>query len=479
MVKSGSATSRHLRTGSIGLIVILLGCALGYFGRGWVERPVEFPAPSSPPTTGSRPSDEVASRPAREPAPDSEIAAGPDALPPDDLPPDALPPDVVDELLPTDTPQESPASTVSSTGDRSDESDESDGTVRLLGRVNCSDPTYLDFVRLVCEFGLASGRTDVPIVDGEFELAVEPGTVRLALMVPDEPPVTRLLDVREETVAEFTVEPPVPERDLVVTVLGPDGEAVRSAEFELYYESNPQWGFTRSRQTVRAGPEGTYLRRLGGEAWAIATGAVDARCVLVTRHPRLGWNVTEVERGDPPTATVRYEAPGVLEVSVDRFAGRGWEGVVEVQLREAEKSATDTYFASGMPLDADGAARIAAIPPGDYVLTLRSTSGAWIRGYEVLDQVAVRLESGEQHIALTCPALHSLELEFDDPSAIDDVIVRGVRTEDDAGLGARPPPSGDLVFEFLPPGEYELVVHRAGLSLPRTVQVPGPKLRNP
>ena len=415
------------------LIVLIIGAVVGYFGRPWIEARPD--SPHSP--VNSQSAEDLSPIPAK-----SEVAD---------------PADLVDPLP---SPEVSP---------------ETPRLPRVYGRVVCSDPAYLETLRVVCFRSKGYGAPGQPLDSGYFWFEVPKGSASIMLWVENQRLEEKQIYVSEDMWVEFSVEPPEPKQQLAITVLDPSGETLDGASFTFFYQGGGwRGGYVTSERMARRGRSGVYLRYLPLEEWQIASGKSKARCSLLVEHPTYGWQFTSIERGPVPTATVQFEEPARLDVRVDQFSGRSLEGLIKVALVRSAPFQGGRPVVREAEVDVEGRASFEGIPTGRYELVLVANSNLWMAGEVALGRIPIQVRVGENTAQFTCPDLQPLHIQVAESPAGWTLGIRPIETG--GSFHATPSPRGDLVIDHLPPGEYDLWWHGPQGDGDRTIRHPGPKV---
>jgi hypothetical protein len=239
------------------------------------------------------------------------------------------------------------------------------------------------------------------------------------------------------TDCDFVVPAPARSEFLLLTALGPDGRPLRSLH---------------GPERMARLPDGTYrirssVLRQRPERWRVRVG-----------HHRYGTREIEVPEGPAPTATVRFETPGTLLVTVEAYGERAVGGTFHLDLETEDHPYGD--------VDHEGRCRFDKVVPGRYPLHLLLHD----RGRtERILTTEIEVRSGENAASLALPALHTVTVLAPrlpvrhglSLRRVDGTIDRHEWTGDDRRA----------VWHHVPAGAYELRADDAGESM--RIDVPG------
>ncbi|MGE0192581.1 MAG: hypothetical protein AB7T63_11135 [Planctomycetota bacterium] len=262
---------------------------------------------------------------------------------------------------------------------------------------------------------------------------------------------------------DIEIQLPLPERSTyaVLRVQGPDGQPLSPLEFETRFQKKG-WSGTSSGVP--------YIERPDGEYWVFhqyVDGSQEGgRFSITVEHRDLGSRVVTYAPGEVVDQEVRFDEPGIVDVSVPGVARYGLGERVRVWLGRPDARRREARL--GRTVAGDGSARITHLQPGTYTARLLISYGE--DDTLAIEAGEVDVRSGGQAIQLDLPSLHdvvfvglgvraSLKRFAGEGNEYDSIAVGPI-------TGRRAELTG------LPAGRYEL---RTGLkTVPFTL--PGPSL---
>lgn len=318
------------------------------------------------------------------------------------------------------------------------------GSNSIFSNANTASIGSLDFGRYAV--GLLDQRSN-PIARAEVQVGPEP--VRVDLSVP-----------------EGTADD-----ELRVSILGPDGAPIPGVKLTLTMERK-DGGSSGMGLRPKMDLDGTYLvspSETFGVSWSAGV-----TFTLSAFHSRFGQIQTELAEGQSE-ATLQFDEPGNLKVTVRGYASSGLAGKLQIQVTpSADGHSTRLYYHrhSTPRLDASGTVEFEALTPGTYRIS------GWIRGedlYSSGDTVLseeVEIASGYQERVVDLPALHRVVVSAPDLEPGETIRMQlkdrtqgGYRNSMRVNLGE----DRRAVFEYVPTGQYTV---RGNSGVAKVIDVP-------
>jgi hypothetical protein len=253
-----------------------------------------------------------------------------------------------------------------------------------------------------------------------------------------------------------------------VRVLGPDGNIVRDARVTATWwdgESGPP----PSGSVVR------WIRRPDGTVWLLRgwyakqprpKGLVDIAA------GRLGRRKEEFVFGETREVVVKFPEPASLRVEVEGYRGSPVEGRLKaVAIRlvrdKAGEPVPQASFKPRGKMDVGGVQEIEAGEPGEYLLNLLLERDSY---HQQIESIPITLQSGVNLKRTAVPALHSVRIGVKVPEASRARLEIFRKDAFYLVKGIEQP--GEVVFELVPSGAYDVTLSVKGIPTRARLEVP-------
>ena len=319
--------------------------------------------------------------------------------------------------------------------------------------------------------------------DGEYHFAdLKPGRWVVTVQRWWESPILAdaTVEIADGTVHhDFTIPELDPATCVAVTVRGPDGSLLPTAEFQWKIErgTGADWNdCTADRRDV-----GLWWLPLetarSGDFEPLGNWGADARLYLIVTHEEYGSTAVEIWATTRQTE-VRFNAPATLIVTVPGMVGGGFVGQVNLSLGRVGKGLTAaSHSAGGEPNKEEGVARLGPVEAGRWRLAMWVSSGKSNR-WSQFEAASLELDlaPGENRVSLAIPPLHRFEIRMPEGTEgqlqLELLGSKGVNRRWGWGQVEKGGATPKAVFEDVPAGDYRVTLGgvNAGVML---VRVPG------
>jgi hypothetical protein len=258
-----------------------------------------------------------------------------------------------------------------------------------------------------------------------------------------------------------------------VRVLGPDGKVVSSARVAAsWWDGEP--GPRSATHVVRR------IHRPDGAVWLLrgwyAKQARPKGSVTINAG-RLGRREEAFVFGETRDVEVKFAEPADLRVEVEGYRGSRVEGLLKtlaIRLGPGKdgKPARQASFKPRGQMSGDGVQEIEAGEPGEYLLGLFIESDLCPH---TIALIPVTLQSGLNTVTAAIPALHSARIRVDVSESSRSRLE--IQKKEGEGFATwfvkRIESPGEVVFDLLPAGAYDLTLHVDGIPTRARIEVPG------
>jgi len=288
------------------------------------------------------------------------------------------------------------------------------------------------------------------------------------------------VEIADQTVQhDFTIPELDPATCVAVTVRGPDGSLLPTANFQWKFDrgTNSDWNdCTADRRDI-----GLWWLPLetarSGDFDPLGNWGADARLYLIVSHEEYGTTAAEIW---PTTrqAEVKFNAPATLIVTVPGLVGSDFAGQVNLSLGRIGKGlAAASGGSGGEPNKEEGIARLGPVEAGRWRLAMWVSSGKSHR-WSQFEAASVELDlaPGENRASLAIPPLYRFEIRMPEGTEgqLQLELMGGKLANRRWGWGAveKGGPTPKAVFDDVPAGDYRVTLSgtNAGVML---VRVPG------
>jgi len=258
-------------------------------------------------------------------------------------------------------------------------------------------------------------------------------------------------------------------QDLVVPDLDPSTCVVVRAtgpDDELLSEVNFQWRVEREKNQWQGD---TLPQRKGPGVWWLPLEAVGSndfdslkpwppqtRLFLVAWSGGFGSMGVEVFQGTR-SVDLRFAPPATLHVTVPGYVGGPYVGRVNFSLERAGEGIHKLgWGGGGAPGGSDGVAKIGPLQAGRHRLVMTiSEKGQQRWNQSEAASMELSLVPGDNHVAMSIPALHSLVVRM--PAGSEGrLTLQMIGRTSQRARSAEVPKDGVATFTELPPGEWRL-----------------------